>query len=381
MFTEYTKDSHKKSKDIFTQETENSMTNKSNLTTHIFSLKHEKTKDNKPPHKRLNNLIISYSPNNSTENFDPRANNLGKCLQPGHLTSYNNESFKKYKSDTLYNNNITNSNTNYTNQINTTEKDFNNTNNFEYFPETEQNLRSLRNSLQKSKQKGHTLTCIAKKSIDPLQIPEEDQIFLQLHDLNRRLKNKSCPKRKGKSKSKSQNKNKKSNRTRNLKIQNHKKQNSNLRTFDGALYKVYKKIPQTMHKIEKVKRMKETLPLFEYQNLLLKTGGKVLPKESRQQLFQKFRFIRKSIEKEYGLFKEVLPEIEKKEQKIITQINLRQRKYNKTMSPGKKEDKKASFFNFNTNFLPEIKFIKTPKYKLNLFKKKIKLIKSNNNHS
>ena len=174
------------------------------------------------------------------------------------------------------------------------------------------------------------------------EISEEDRMFNQFKKEKKSKSKKKSPKIKSKEKQKSI-----------------KKKVIPARFI--ALHKVYKKIPKIIHEIENLKKLKYTMSLRKYQKLLLKTGSKTLTKESRDKLTDKFKVIRKTTEKNYDLFKKSLRTIEIQEKKIIDKINKQQAFFTKTISQ-QQLPMYSTISNFN--FLPKIKFYRTPKSKL-----------------
>lgn len=309
--------------------------------------------------QRLNtNLMFSYSP-------EERSNTLYQKYKQSNKHSIPSKNILKIglsqNNNTTLTNNINQNTTTISNE-NITENNNNNPNSNESIYTHKVNIHKI---------------CL-KKNLDPLKIPEEDQIFMQLVTLDKKiklhnnlLKSRTRNKTVG-NKGLTENINKKMNFQQiNQGLKKMNKNKISLKTYEHSLFKVYKKIPVTLNKIENIKKMKNSFDLLDYQNLLLKVGSKTLPKESRLNLNEKFITIRKKSEKKYGLFKESLKDIERKEERIITMINKQNKIYNKTMSPWVKESKGGFSLN-NPNYLPEIRFVKTPNYMLSPFKGKRK---------
>ena len=188
------------------------------------------------------------------------------------------------------------------------------------------------------------------KSPDDFEISEEDKIFNQ-YKLKKSEKGKI---KKGKTKIKIKLKKKKLNPY------------SPFSSYDAALVKVYKKMPKIINKIESTKKLKDTMSLFKYQNLLMDVGTKNLNRETREKLNNKFINLRKFSDKAYNLFKESLESIESKEREIIESINTQQNYYKRKMKENKyytiTSSRNIGFIN-----LPNLKF-----YKLGNSKKKHK---------
>ena len=102
---------------------------------------------------------------------------------------------------------------------------------------------------------------------NPFQIEEEDKIFKKLMK-------------------------KKKKRKKRLMLQSH----------DNPLSKVYKRIPYILTKLNEVKKQKNDMTLMKYQNRLLEVGSKVLKRDVREKLNEKFIEIRKITEKKYDYF-------------------------------------------------------------------------------
>ena len=183
-----------------------------------------------------------------------------------------------------------------------------------------------------------------EKNLPSFEISEEDRMFNQYEEEKNSKPKKKVTKIKSKEKQKQ--------KTTKKKI---------LPASVVALHKVYKKIPKIIHEIENLKKLKYSMSLHKYQKLLLKTGSKTLTKESKDKLSDKFKVIRKTSEKSYDLFKKSLRSIEKQEKKIIDKINKQQIFFKKTLS-----QQPSSFYSTfsNFDFLPQIKFYRTPKNKL-----------------
>ena len=182
------------------------------------------------------------------------------------------------------------------------------------------------------------------KSPDDFGISDEDRIFNQFK--NKKKKPKS-PNKKAKSK---------------IKIKLKKKKINPFSSYDSALVKVYKKIPKIINKIENTKKLKGTMTLLKYQNLLLDVGAKNLNRQTREKLNNKFITIRNFTNKPYSLFKESLESIETEEEKIIDSINTQQNYYLRKMKENN-YNSITSIGNLGSISLPNLKFFKLGKSK------------------
>ena len=146
---------------------------------------------------------------------------------------------------------------------------------------------------------------------DEFEISEEDKMFDQF--LSKKKKQIKKVKIKGK-----------------YKIKKKKKLN-NYNSYEAPLNKVYNKIPQIMNKIELTKKLKNSFSLIKYQNLLFDVGSKTLDWDSKVKLNNEFKHLRNITNKEYELLRKSVKEIEKKEKRIIDNINRQQDYYKKHM--------------------------------------------------
>ena len=188
------------------------------------------------------------------------------------------------------------------------------------------------------------ISMLTIKNPDDFEVSEEDRMFNQY----KLKKPKSNKVKKAKTK---------------VKIKIKKKKITPFTSYNAALGKVYKKIPKIIDKIENTKKLKDTMSLLKYQNLLMDVGTKNLNRETRQKLNNKFTSIRNFSDKAYVLFKESLGIIETKEKEIIESINTKQNYFKRKMKEKKYKTISASK---NPNFfsLPNIKFIKISKSRL-----------------
>ena len=152
-----------------------------------------------------------------------------------------------------------------------------------------------------------------------------------------------------------------------VKIKLKKKKQNTLKSYNAALGKVYKKMPKILNQIETTKKLKGSMSLLKYQNLLLDVGTKNLNRETRQKLNNKFISLRKFSDKVYDLFKESLDKIEKKEKKIIESINTQQNYYKRKMKEKKFDTisalKSPPFFRLPNLQFHKIKYSKSKKHK------------------
>ena len=171
-----------------------------------------------------------------------------------------------------------------------------------------------------------------KLDINPFEIDEEDKIFKKIV-IKRKKKRKQ-------------------------------KNNKLLFSYDKSLLKVYKKLPYIMNELNKTKKTKKDMSLAKYQKALLEVGSKAFERDICNKLNQKFYEIRKSAEKKYDYFEELIDSIEEKEKKIIRKINTQQNFFKKIMV---NNNKSSLVYSINTkmDFFPKIKFYPTPKNLLN----------------
>ena len=187
------------------------------------------------------------------------------------------------------------------------------------------------------------LTIRKAKSPDDFAVSDEDRIFNQFK-----------PKKNNKSHSKK--------KKIKMKVKLKKKKINPLASYDAALHKVYKQIPKIISKIEDTKKLKGTMSLFKYQNLLMDVGTKNLNRETREKLNNKFLTLRNFSDKTYDLLKESLENIETEEKKIIDSINTQQNYYKRKMN----ETKFNTTISRNMGFfsLPNLKFHQIGKPKI-----------------
>ena len=189
-----------------------------------------------------------------------------------------------------------------------------------------------------------TLPIKSIKSPDDFGISDEDRIFNQFKKKKKKAKS---PLKKPKSK---------------IKIKLKKKKFNPFSSYDSALVKVYKKIPKIINNIENTKKLKGTMSLLKYQNLLMDVGAKNLNRQTREKLNNKFITLRNFTNKPYNLFKESLESIENEEEKIIDSINTQQNYYLRKMKENK-YNSLTSLGNLGSISLPNLKFFKLGKSK------------------
>ena len=171
-----------------------------------------------------------------------------------------------------------------------------------------------------------------QKTINPFEVQDEDRIFSELQ-----------PKKIKKKKKK-------------VKI-------NYITNNDKILRKIYKSPPKFEMKLSRIKRQKSTLPLDEYQNILLTTLSGHISRESTIKLGKTFTNLRLSCNKRYETNYNYVKEIEDKEEKIYNRINYREEMFYRIIEKNKTEDKrKKVFVNLNSiKLLPKIKFEKVIK--------------------
>ena len=147
-----------------------------------------------------------------------------------------------------------------------------------------------------------------------------------------------------------------------MKVKLKKKKINPFASYDAALHKVYKQIPKIINKIEDAKKLKGSMSLYKYQNLLMDVGTKNLNRETREKLNNKFLTLRNLSDKTYDLLKESLENIETEEKKIIESINTQQNYYIRKMN----ENKFNTTISRNMGFfsLPNLKFHQIGKPKI-----------------
>ena len=163
-----------------------------------------------------------------------------------------------------------------------------------------------------------------KDTNNPFKVEEEDKIFYQLRKKKKKKKKK---------------------------LYKHSK---------NPLSKVYKKMPYILKQLNKVKKLKNEMNLFSYQNTLLDVGSKLLERDVREKLNEQFIQIRKSTEKKYDYFEDEIDVIESKEKKIISNINTQQNFFKKIMIENNRSSLIYGLTNKHDNF-PKIRFYPTPK--------------------
>ena len=184
------------------------------------------------------------------------------------------------------------------------------------------------------------------KDPNDFEVSEEDRMFNQF--LNEKPKHNKLKKEKKKIK---------------IKIKLKKKKPKPVFSYHKALNNIYKRIPEVMDQIESTKKLKESMSLYKYQNLLLEVGSQNLNKEIKDKLNDKFISLRKFTEKPYALFRQCLDKIENREKEIIKSINTKQNFYKKKM----KEKKYRTIYisrSMDYRELPNIRFLKQNKPKL-----------------
>ena len=151
-----------------------------------------------------------------------------------------------------------------------------------------------------------------------------------------------------------------------IKRKKRKKQKKHKLLFsqDKSLLKVYKKLPYIMNELNKIKKTKKDMSLAKYQKTLLEVGNKVFERDICNKLNQKFYEIRKSVEKKYDYFEELIDSIEEREKKIIKKINTQQNFFKRIMVNNNKSNWIYGMNN-KIDFFPKVKFYPTPKTLLN----------------
>lgn len=180
-----------------------------------------------------------------------------------------------------------------------------------------------------------------KKYLDIFEISENDKIFNELQRFTKAKLQKS-------------NQNKK-----NVEIK--KKQNKSYNTRyntntskNQTLNKIYKTNKEIMKKLEKSKKLKDSLSLQKYQKLLLKVGSKNLDIPTKIKLEKTFLSLRKSPKRKMNIL-ESLVTFENLEKKIINSINSKQFLYQKKIKEiNSLSSSRPAFGGLKT--LPKIKF-------------------------
>ena len=181
-------------------------------------------------------------------------------------------------------------------------------------------------------QKSKTIT--VKK--DEFEISEEDKMFDQFLLNKRKIKKDKIKK--------------------NIKFKKKKKKLNVFNSYDSPLRKVYKKIPQILNKIEITKRLKNSFSLLKYQNLLFDIGSKTLDWNLKNKLDNEFMNIRNINDKSYELLRKSIIDIEKKEKKIIDNINRQKDTFKKNM---RENNYYCMTIGMNFHSLPSLKFQRT----------------------
>ncbi len=277
-------------------------------------------KDNKK--NNFQNIINNIQTQNNQFNISPTKNPIRKSttLSQTSLGFYNQQS----KFGIQSNNNL---NTVYSkpSSINLWKKSFKSQNtttiNQKFFTRNHLSEKGIKN-----------LSSLKRKFSNPLEISEEDKIFSQYKlELNKK-----------------QNQNKKSLYTHNL-------------TEDEKLLEnVYRLTPEYFNKIHKAKKKKDKLNLERYQQNLLLTISDTISKDGYKKLKRQFHKIRDKVHVNIEKSNEFIIGLEKKEKKIIKEINLTSGKCEEMM-------RNTGFsFGLKKFSLPKIKFyriIKVPKKK------------------
>ena len=276
------------------------------------------------------NKEFQISNNNMSENENQNKKNKGKRFSLIISRNNNNSLGFKYESSTKINN-INKFNTN----INLNLINANNNDSLKnlYFRENtkmqtlsrmssdrniDKNFSKIVQNSKEEKEKEKDLN-------NPFQIEEEDKIFKKL-----------------------------------MKKKKKRKKRLMLKSHDNPLSKVYKRIPYILTKLNEVKKQKNDMTLMKYQNRLLEVGSKVLKRDVREKLNEKFIEIRKITEKKYDYFERALDSIEDEEKEIIKKINTQQNFFKRIMINNNKE-KLIFGLTKKHDFFPKIKFYPTPK--------------------
>ena len=119
-----------------------------------------------------------------------------------------------------------------------------------------------------------------------------------------------------------------------------------------------------MNELNKVKKTKKDMSLAKYQKTLLEVGSKVFERDICNRLNQKFYEIRKSVDKKYDYFEEMIDSIEEKEKKIIKKINTQQNFFKRIMINNNRTNWIYGI-NSKIDFFPKVRFFPTPKNLLN----------------
>ncbi len=177
-----------------------------------------------------------------------------------------------------------------------------------------------------------------RKPKNPLEISEEDKIFIQLNRDN-----------------KINNNNNNTNENKKTHIKNHKSEN--LTIEQKLLINVYKLTPDFFEKVFKAKKQKRILNLENYQNNLIKTINNTFSPKSVRQLEKKFVKIRDDCKIDIDNNCEFIKDLEKTEKRIVKSINKINKKCVKMMRTTGVD------FGFGNFKLPKVKFYRTVKRK------------------
>ena len=154
-----------------------------------------------------------------------------------------------------------------------------------------------------------------RKTINPLEIQDEDKIFYELNT----SKNLNEGKKKNKIKEKKKTRNFSSDlkKIKSMIYYNKLCLNDN----DKLLYNVYKLPSDYFEKVDKVKKSKDKLDLKSYQTSLLNTISDYFSRDGIKSLERNFIQLRNYSYQKIILNKPFIKDIEKKEKKIIKKIN------------------------------------------------------------
>ena len=177
-----------------------------------------------------------------------------------------------------------------------------------------------------------------RKPKNPLEISEEDKIFIQLNRDN-----------------KINNNNNNTNENKKTHIKNHKSEN--LTIEQKLLINVYKLTPDFFEKVFKAKKQKRILNLENYQNNLINTINNTFSPKSVRQLEKKFVKIRDDCKIDIDNNCEFIKDLEKTEKRIVKSINKINKKCVKMMRTTGVD------FGFGNFKLPKVKFYRTVKRK------------------
>ena len=177
-----------------------------------------------------------------------------------------------------------------------------------------------------------------RKPKNPLEIEDDDKIFIQLNKVNNININKNN-----------------NNEIKKTHIKNYKSENL---TFEQKIFRdVYKLTPDFYEKVFKAKKQKRKLNLENYQNNLLKTINNTFSPKSVRQLEKKFVKIRDDCKIDIDNNSEFIKGLENTEKKIVKSINKINKKCVKVMRTT------GIDFGFGNFKLPKVKFYRTIKKK------------------